>query len=411
MVNFTVLASGYAAAISAFNFDSTTGKLSLLSTTPNQNSDSWLETSAGHKALFSAAESGPGGVESFTIGADGSLTSVSHTDSGGIPVSLAVLSNGKEVVTANYDNGQVVSFPIEVDGVTLGEGIFGVKLEGSGPVSDRQDGSHPHHIVEYQNEVLISDLGTDKVWRLTKDASGAYQVAGQVDQAPGSGPRHIAAKDGKLFVLHELDNSLSYYTLPELPAAKPLSAKFRKLRRRCTASTTTIPPTETSTPENPSSSSTSSTPTSTEPESPTMAPPGPVTPQPGDDSGPALVGNFSVLPTDPPAGAVWGAGELLLTQDGQYLYASNRNIGTTDERGDPIAIFSVDPFALVDHVYTGVTHIRGMMIGGPNDEYLIAAGMNAGGIVIYERGTDGNLKELDRYTGEGSEKVATFTWL
>ncbi|KAH7100083.1 putative isomerase YbhE [Auriculariales sp. MPI-PUGE-AT-0066] len=394
MVNFTILASGYTTALSAFNFDSSAGKLSLLSTTPTQNSPSWLEANVNHKAVFAALETTPGGIESFTIGADGSLTSVSRTDSAGIPVALAVLSNGKEVVTANYDNGQVVSYPIDADGVTLGAGVNGALLKGSGPVAGRQDGPHPHHVVEYKDEVLISDLGSDMVWRMTKDAAGAYQVAGQIEQAPGSGPRHIAATDGKLFVLHELDNSLSYYTLPELPAAKPLSAKFRMLRRHCeapkptTSSTTPAPPAETETTADPEvpSTSTTATPSSTEPEStPTLAPPGPVTPQP-NDSGASLLGNFSVLPTDPPAGAAWGAGELLLSQDSKFLYASNRNVGTTDERGDPIAIFS-------------------------NGEYLIAAGQNAGGVVIFERGTDGGLKELDRYTGEGSDKLTTFTWL
>lgn len=418
MVNFTIIASGYTTIMSAFNFDSSAGKLSLLSTTPTQNSPSWLEASVDHKAVFAALETTPGGLESFTIGADGSLTSVSRTDSAGIPVALAVLSNGKEVVTANYDNGQVVSYPIGADGVTLGAGVNGALLKGTGPVAGRQDGPHPHHVVEYKDEVLISDLGSDMVWRLTKDAAGAYQVAGQVEQAPGSGPRHIAATDGKLFVLHELDNSLSYYSLPELPVAKPLSAKFRALRRHCEApkptSTTPAPPAETETTAPPAETetpSTTATPSSTETQPvPTIAPPGPVTPQP-NDSGASLLGNFSVLPTDPPAGAAWGAGELLLSPDNKFLYASNRNVGTTDERGDPIAIFSVDPFTLVDHVYTKVTHVRGMMIGGQNGEYLIAAGQNAGGVVIYERGTDGSLKELDRYTGEGSDKLTTFTWL
>jgi 6-phosphogluconolactonase (cycloisomerase 2 family) len=401
MVNFTIIGAGYTAALSAFTFDSSSGKLSLTGTTANANSPSWLEAAAGGKAVFAALETTPGGIESFTVGASGALTSVSRTESGGIPVALAALKNGKEIVTANYDTGLVVSYPIDADGVTLGAGVNGAQLTGSGPVAGRQDSPHPHHIIEYNDEVLISDLGSDMVWRLTKDAAGAYQVAGKIPQKAGSGPRHLAAADSKLFVVSELDNTLSYYTLPELPAAKPISAKFRKFRRQCSAPA----PPATTQPAPPSTEA--PVPTSTE--APTVPTETPVTP-PSAGAEAELVNSASVLPSDPPAGATWGAAEVILSPDNKFVYASNRNVGTQDERGDPIAIFSVEPFALVKHVYTKLTHVRGMVMSA-DGKYIIAAGQNAGGVVVYEVGADGDLTELDRYTGPGSEKLATFAWL
>ena len=52
MVNFTIIGAGYTAALSAFTFDSSSGKLSLAGTTANANSPSWLETAAGGKAVL-----------------------------------------------------------------------------------------------------------------------------------------------------------------------------------------------------------------------------------------------------------------------------------------------------------------------------------------------------------------------
>lgn len=464
MVNVTILASGYTTVMSAFNFNTATNKLSLLTTTPTENSPSWLEVGPTPGTLFAALEIEKGGLESFTIGKDGSLTSVSQVQTQGIPVHFALLEGGKEIVTANYDTGLVVSCAVEDDGVTLGKCTDGATLTGSGAVAGRQDSPHAHQIVQYNDEILISDLGTDNVWRLAKDTDGSWQVAGAVAQAPGSGPRHIVAHNDVLYVLHELDNSLSAYTLPhvgltpqpepepetpevpttpeepapeepstpagepstpapEEPASTPSSAKFR-FRRSCTTKPTPPatpapeptgePAPETPAPEEPApevptpETPTPETPTPEQPETP--APQDPETPLPPLGDEPQLLGNFSVLPPNPVAGSTWGAGELLLSKDGKYLYASNRNVGTTDKQGDPIAIFTTEPFALVEHYFTGLTHVRGMVFGGENDEYLIVAGQNEGGVKMLARSEDGKLSELDHYTGEGSEKITTFAW-
>lgn len=55
----------------------------------------------------------------------------------------------------------------------------------------RQEGSHPHQIlpVPALREVLVPDLGSDKVWRLQKQGD-KYVVAGFVPFPIGSGPRH-----------------------------------------------------------------------------------------------------------------------------------------------------------------------------------------------------------------------------
>ncbi|KZV94892.1 putative isomerase YbhE, partial [Exidia glandulosa HHB12029] len=188
MVNFTILAGGYTAAISVFSFNTDTSKLSLVGTPSGGENPGWVQAAPGSKAVL--CETGDGGVASFRVGSGGDLTQVSRGYSSGSPASLGVLPNGKEVVVANYDVGSVTSFPIGDDGLTLGDATPILQLEGSGPNPDRQTSPHPHHVVPYGDEVLIPDLGSDKVWRLVKGSSGGYEVAASVDMVPGSGPRH-----------------------------------------------------------------------------------------------------------------------------------------------------------------------------------------------------------------------------
>ncbi|KZV96506.1 putative isomerase YbhE [Exidia glandulosa HHB12029] len=360
LTNYTIIAGSYTSTISTFLFDAAAGTLSLGATSDAGTNPSWIQLSPDSKALFATQENTDGAIISFSVQPDGSVKQVSKASSGGAdPANLLVLSSGKEVVIADYSSGGVLAFPIEADGVTLGDPSPTLQLEGSGPVPGRQDVPHPHQVIEHGDELLVPDLGSDKVWRLTKAASGGYEIAGSVDQGPGSGPRHAVPLDGNLYVLHELDNSLSQYTLPPLKA--PAGCKVT----------------------------------------------------------PSLVANFTILPDEQPAGAVWGAGELLLSPvsasfPDQYLYASNRNVGTEiDPRGDSLAIFAIKPeLKLVKQFFLGLNQPRGVQIFGEEGQYIIAGGLGSGGVKVFERVDGGaDLKEVASYTGTGSEKIVSFDWV
>ncbi|KZV85417.1 hypothetical protein EXIGLDRAFT_775571, partial [Exidia glandulosa HHB12029] len=101
MVNFTILAGGYTAAISVFSFNTDTSKLSLVGTPSGGENPGWVQAAPGSTAVFATQETGDGGVASFRVGSGGDLTQVSRGYSSGSPASLGVLPNGKEVVVAN----------------------------------------------------------------------------------------------------------------------------------------------------------------------------------------------------------------------------------------------------------------------------------------------------------------------
>jgi 6-phosphogluconolactonase (cycloisomerase 2 family) len=93
------------------------------------------------------------------------------------------------------------------------------------------------------------------------------------------------------------------------------------------------------------------------------------------------------------------------------MYISNRNDPSPE--GDTIAIFSVeDPegLELVEEFRTGLKHVRGIAFGGPDDRWLIAGGVNGGGVSIFERIDGGrNLKLVAR--NENIESPTGFLWL
>jgi 6-phosphogluconolactonase (cycloisomerase 2 family) len=141
-------------------------------------------------------------------------------------------------------------------------------------------------------------------------------------------------------------------------------------------------------------------------------------------TGSPILSSVSIIPSPVPAGAKYGAAEILIPAatrafPKRYIYVSNRNIGTPTAEGDSIAIYErvvsggKESLSLVKQVFTGILQPRGLeFVTAPNgDEYLAVGGVaGTGGIAIFQRTEGGrNLKEVARNT-----QVATrtsFVWL
>jgi len=120
-----------------------------------------------------------------------------------------------------------------------------------------------------------------------------------------------------------------------------------------------------------------------------------------------ILSNVFIIPPDPPAGSLFAAAEILIPEPTAeypipYIYASNRNTGVQDPRGDTIAIFeNVDNrLVLRNQVYTGLDQIRGMMSGEQagfgGEAYIVAAGFaGTAGVKVFKRTEcGGNLEEV-----------------
>jgi hypothetical protein len=132
----------------------------------------------------------------------------------------------------------------------------------------------------------------------------------------------------------------------------------------------------------------------------------------------SIASTLSIIPPNPPNGAVWAAAEVIIPTPNTafptpYIYTSNRNTGTQDARGDAITIaqYSGGALSAVAYVYTGIDQIRGMGIGGANNEFVIVGGYaGSGGVAVFRRTNGGaNLTFVARDTTLPTR--TSFVWL
>jgi len=304
------------------------------------SSPTWLAQSPKlATTIYSTNETDVGSINSLELDLkSGNLTHIASVPShGGAPTHLGLIDQGAALGAANFVNGS--AFIVNLDstgaGQFTGNGSL-VPFTGSGPLPN-QATPHAHQIVQFGNELLVPDLGSDKIWRLAQEGS-VWAIKGSIEQPAGSGPRHLVVVDNNVYTVHEMGNTVTQNSI------HPLSS--------------------------------------------------------GNTSSP-LIANVTILPSDLPANASMGAAELLFAPSPTpLLYASNRNLALNPDNpgeGDTITVLSMTPaLKAVGHVKTGLAQIRAMAFLGEHNEYILAAGLVGGGIKVYERvsADQGFLKEI-----------------
>ncbi len=141
------------------------------------------------------------------FGPDGSLVEQGRWSSGGNGGSyIAFDQSGRYFAVANSRTGWAVFR----NGPTP-ELIASLANEGSGP-HPRQAGSHPHCAIFTPDNAWIyaTDMGSDEILAFPFDAeTGRVGEKVRAYRAvPGSGPRHVLARRGLIYLLNELGNTL-----------------------------------------------------------------------------------------------------------------------------------------------------------------------------------------------------------
>jgi 6-phosphogluconolactonase len=195
--------------------DPATGVLTRLGLAARTPSPSFLTQHPTLPVLYAVNElEHDGTVSAFTVAADGELTPLAVRPTGGSdPAHLAVSPDGRWLLVANYTSGSVAVHPLDAEGAP-GERSDLLDLDGRGPVADRQSGPHAHMVVPVRGDVLIADLGSDRVWcaRLDPVSGRLTMLPPAVVAEPGTGPRHLRlAPDGALLLVGELSGMLSWY--------------------------------------------------------------------------------------------------------------------------------------------------------------------------------------------------------
>jgi 6-phosphogluconolactonase len=213
--------SGHSEGIYLSTFDPGSGEFTDAVLGAKYSNANFLALSPDKPLLYSVGNSAAaphGSVAVFKIAADG-LEMLAEAPSGGNgPCHLAVSPDSNTLAVANYSDGMSATIHLTPDGL-FGKPGSALRLAGTGPRGDRQDGPHAHEACWIGSEVLfVPDLGLDKVlaWKVNPADSTfvAHKPAGWAGK-PGAGPRHLAfSPDNKnVYVVNELENTVTPCTV------------------------------------------------------------------------------------------------------------------------------------------------------------------------------------------------------
>lgn len=164
-------------------------------------------------AAVSEIPDGEGAVHLYEISDARKLIPLARFDSGGRhPCHIGFLDDDL-ICVANYLSGSVRILRRTDTGWQAGS------LEpytGQGPNAERQEHPHPHQclFLKARNELLVADLGSDRVWIHPVEKSTINpRPESALELRPGTGPRHMAFDEGRarLYVLGELGDTVTVF--------------------------------------------------------------------------------------------------------------------------------------------------------------------------------------------------------
>lgn len=186
-------------------------------------SPSFLVSSSDGNLVYAVNEIDPGRVSAFRrtgTPAEPGLQPLGEQPTGGAhPCHLALHPRAPLLAVANYSSGSVAIHPLAEDGGVRPYSQL-LQLHGHGPNSERQEGPHAHQVTFAADgaELLVADLGSDRLWRFRYQAN-AFEPMEPVSLPAGSGTRQLLLDPGadRAYVLGELDSSISTLAWQDRP--------------------------------------------------------------------------------------------------------------------------------------------------------------------------------------------------
>lgn len=216
--------------IYVYEFDADSGSFKVKNSSENVISPSYLSVSADNKFVYAVNENGnQSAVSAFGYDSPtGKLTFLNKNDAlGADPCHL--INDDKNVIVANYSGGSIVVFKKNPDG-SISEVQQLIQHEGKAVNAARQEKAHVHMVVFSPDNkfVLSNDLGLDKVFIYKYNPNSKNEMLtlkGSVDVKPGSGPRHLTfSKDGKfVYLVQELDGTLTTFSYDKSGSLKAIA--------------------------------------------------------------------------------------------------------------------------------------------------------------------------------------------
>ncbi len=204
--------------IFVYDFNSQTGEMTYKNKAVVSN-PTFVTVAPDQKHIYSVNEDNAPFISAFNYNpSTGELSLINKVDPQGLgPAYVSVDAKSQYVFSANYNNGTLSALPIQKDG-SLGSNVQLLKHEGKGPLR-QQAGPHVHSVVvSPDNKYLFAvDLGTDKIntYRFNPKNSQPLVPAAIpfTSLPPGSAPRHFVFHPNKkwAYVVNELSGDMTAF--------------------------------------------------------------------------------------------------------------------------------------------------------------------------------------------------------
>ncbi|WP_310502834.1 lactonase family protein [Paenibacillus qinlingensis] len=332
--------------ISLYSFNGQNGELTLVETYSDLPNASFLEVNKEGTVLYAVSETETyegrfgGSAAAYAIEAGtGRLSRINQQPAdGSAPCYISLDAANRKVYVANYLSGDVTVFPVEARG-GLGEHTQLIKHEGElGPQADRQEAPHAHSIVP----------SPDNRFAVAADLGLDRLIVSRIDAESGELLLHgTAALKPGAGPRHLVFNANSTFVY----AINELDSTVTVLSYEAAAGSL------------------------------------------------AAVQTLSTLPED--FGGVSYCADIHLSEDGRFLYASNRG-------HDSIAVYGVDrdsgTLSVVGWQSTRGRTPRNFALS-PQDEFLLAANQDSNSIVVFRRDAETGMLQETGHTAAVSRPV------
>lgn len=209
---------GNSEGIYVYDYNSLTAHTKLKSITKNVVNPSFLALSKNGKFVYSVNENGKSStVSAFSYDSkSGKLVFLNKKPAEGAdPCHLTV--DDQHVIIANYSGGNIAVFGRNADG-SLTDVKQVVQHNGKSIDPKRQASAHVH-MVQFtpdQKHLLVNDLGEDQTYIYSYNPSSKNEVLtvkNVIKTNPGTGPRHLATSpNGKFtYLAHEFNGSITAF--------------------------------------------------------------------------------------------------------------------------------------------------------------------------------------------------------
>lgn len=204
--------------IYVYEFNTETADFKLKNTTEKIINPSYLSVSEDNKTVYAVNENGSEStVSAFKFESkSGKLDFLNKQSSEGADP-CHIINDDKNVLVANYSGGSVSVFKKEKNG-SLSKAVQMVKHQGNSINKQRQEAPHVHMLQFSPDKkfVLANDLGTDRIYLYQYQSDSANEVLKFNDTIAiktGSGPRHLTfSPNGKfVYLLQELDGTITVF--------------------------------------------------------------------------------------------------------------------------------------------------------------------------------------------------------